>query len=153
MQTIMTVATARPVAQPLRVKLNWSSRGLLIRGVRVQLASPALCDYSVVGNTRSFQVRISGSCPDNRLLSACGVTGSRAAFRAQCTFVRDGFESLRADYYPAVVEFGRHAGPKIRCWNMRAGSIPACGTKAGHVFPDVKLGIVGEVNREVRVRH
>lgn len=87
----MTVATAGPVAHPLRVKLNWSSSGLLIRGVRVQLASPALCDYSVVGNTRSFQVRISGSYPDNRFtLSACGVIGSRAAFRAQCTKVRVG---------------------------------------------------------------
>lgn len=48
MQTIMTVATAGPVAHPLRVKLNWSSSGLLIRGVRVQLASPALCAYGVV---------------------------------------------------------------------------------------------------------
>ena len=106
------------------------------------------------GNITALQAVVSGSIPDRRSnLSACGVTGSRAAFRAQCTFVRDGFESLCADYYPAVVEFGRHAGLKIRCWNMRAGSIPACGTKAGHVFPDVNLGIVGEVNREVRVRH
>ncbi len=106
------------------------------------------------GNIAALQAVVSSSTLDRRFnLSACGVTGSRAAFRTQCTYVRDGFESLCADYYPAVVELGRHAGLKIRCWNMRAGSIPACGTKAGHVFPDVNLGIVGDINREVRVRY
>lgn len=94
MQTIMTVATARPVAQPLRVKLNWSSRGLLIRGVRVQLASPALC---IIGVTVALQ-------------------NSTLPVR-----VRVSYDAL---FYRSVAELAIRGALKMRCPKGHVGSTP-----------------------------